>query len=221
MSTFEAGGGYGREPLFGGFAWSRATRRGLRDRAALAGLAPHARGGSGTAALPALSTAYVDEVTAAAARASHRLRRRLIRRERRMIVRIHHESVQVVACYDGAGSRLPTALARFGGWVGEWRTDADQARTRLEAVLERSNEKLARYWAGVCRPGGPLGFQAALSWSAPAPLTLDPSWLHPDTFLFATDGVAGLGTPANSAVTARALAILVEQGQSAGPRRTP
>lgn len=205
----------GAIPALGRFSRWSATRRGLRDQSLVLTMRPPTASTDMTDAsgeLPPLVTAYVEEVSAAAARASDRLRSRLVRRKKDLITQIHGESVRVVACYDTAGSRLPAALARFGGWVGQWRTEADGCRYRAQMIVERANQRLFRYWDGVCRVTEHTADHPTRLWSAPLRVKLDDSWLHPDTWLFAADGGPGTGTSTGSRVTARALAILLEQG---------
>ncbi|MEO3753746.1 hypothetical protein [Streptomyces sp. B6B3] len=134
---------------------------------------------------PRAVTPYISEQRATARRAIEQLRARLMYRERHLVTEIRRRAAHVVAEYDHRGRPAPAALAGFGERVGEWRAQVDVCRYRATAVTEQINQQIARYWDAVRRnhrdvPDPPPAY---LEHWGPAPLLLDASWEHPDSWL--------------------------------------
>ncbi|GGZ56285.1 hypothetical protein GCM10010387_57870 [Streptomyces inusitatus] len=226
-----------RQGALGPFARTAAARRGRRDGArgvprvplAAAGAAPPGIGtgtGTGIGAVPVplavlpdtdpvLLTPYVTVVRQTARRATEQLRATLIRREHGLLTRLRAESVRVVTQYDVRLDPMPAALARYGHWVGQWRTSTDVCRSRAQAVVDRSNQQLACYWEGLCASHqqlSRLGRGPGPDW-LPGRMELDESWRRPETWLLDDDADAGTAT-------SRALRILDRQNSGSAGGRT-
>jgi hypothetical protein len=152
-------------------------------------------------------TPYVREVRSTARRATEQMRSALISEQYELISRLHAESVRVVNQYDVLKDPMPAALARFGHWVGQWRTSTDLCRSRAQAVIDQANQQLDCYWGAVRkahprlvdpRRGEPTRW-------LPGRVELDDSWHRPGIWLLSDDG--GQATDA----TSRALEILEQQ----------
>ncbi|MGY0060213.1 hypothetical protein ACWY4P_27330 [Streptomyces sp. LZ34] len=162
-----------------------------------------------------LVTPYVMEVRATARRATEQLRASLIGREHALVSRVRAESVRVVTQYDVRQDPRPAALARYGHWVGEWRTSVDRCRSHAQAVVDHANQQLACYWDGV-RGSHPhlarLPRRLPADW-LPGRVELDGSWHQPDVWLLADDERA-------QTATSRALQILERQNADRADGRT-
>ncbi|MER5932059.1 hypothetical protein [Streptomyces sp. NPDC002054] len=145
--------GPARRARLGRVTAARARRRGRLDAPGLRPLLPVLpASGPGPGALldlPEIVTPFVMETRAGALRAVGQLRSRLLRDERRAIIRIHAESVRVVTQYDVRDEPSPAALARYGAMVGAWRADAEVCRARAAALTHEANQRLACYWDAV------------------------------------------------------------------------
>ncbi|MFI2210547.1 hypothetical protein [Streptomyces sp. NPDC020141] len=162
---------------------------------------------------PALVTPYVTQVRQTARRTTEQMRAALIRRERELIARLRAESVRVVTQYDVRREPMPAALARYGHWVGEWRTSTDLCRSQAQAVTDRANQQLACYWDGLCaahRQLSRLGGRPSADW-LPGRMELDANW-RPEIWLLDDD-------PDDSTATSRALRILDRQNTGAAGGR--
>ncbi|MER5766903.1 hypothetical protein [Streptomyces sp. NPDC001985] len=162
-----------------------------------------------------LVTPYVTEVRETARRTTEQMRSALILRKRELIARLRSESVRVVNQYDIRAEPLPAALARYGHWVGEWRTSTDLCRSRAQAVIDRSNQQLACYWEAVwiTHPQlSRLGRRPSADW-LPGRTALDDSWRRPEIWLLDDDET-------DSTATSRALRILDRQMPGSAGRRT-
>ncbi|MBP8538000.1 hypothetical protein GWI24_34030, partial [Streptomyces sp. MK37H] len=82
-----------------------------------------------------LITPYVMEVRTGARRATEQMRAALIGREHALLSRLRAESVRVVTQYDVREDPRPAALARYGHWMGQWRTSVDRCRSHAQAVV--------------------------------------------------------------------------------------
>ncbi|SFD25886.1 hypothetical protein [Streptomyces aidingensis] len=201
------------------------TRAGARIRGredGRRGIPAGSHGGpAGTARPELIVTDYIAGLHALGAQAALDLRAALLHRERRLVAAIHREAVQVVTQYDIRQDPRPAALAAFGGRVGDWRTMAAVCRGRAEGITGRINQQIAAYWHGLrlgrleqfnYRPPDDEDSVFPRHWR-PAPMTLDPSWDAPDTWLGTGTGPGtgpGTGT-AGGPATPRALHILRTQ----------
>ncbi|QES47250.1 hypothetical protein DEJ50_04795 [Streptomyces venezuelae] len=144
--------GPARRARLGGMTAARARRRGRLDAPGLRPLLPALplpEPGTALLDLPEIVTPFVMETRAGALRAVGQLRSRLLRDQRRAIIRIHAESVRVVTQYDVRAEPSPAALARYGAMVGAWRADAGLCRARATALTHEANQRLACYWDAV------------------------------------------------------------------------
>ncbi|MGW3563809.1 hypothetical protein ACWDSL_07900 [Streptomyces sp. NPDC000941] len=150
--------------------------------------------------------AYVMEVRTTARRAMEQMRSSMIGQEHALISKLRAESVRVVTQYDVREDPRPAALARYGQWVGQWRTTVDRCRSHAQAVADQANQQLACYWDAV-RATHPqfirLAGRPPGDW-LPGRVELDPSWHRPDVWLLADDEDA-------RTATSRALQILERQ----------
>ncbi|GAA2260414.1 hypothetical protein GCM10010232_59480 [Streptomyces amakusaensis] len=216
-----------RQGVLGGFARTAAVRRGRRDGArgiprvplAAVAAAPPGTGPAPLAVLPdtdpLLLTPYVTVVRQTARRATEQMRATLIRREHGLLTRLRAESVRVVTQYDVRLDPMPAALARYGHWVGQWRTSTEVCRSRAQAVVDRSNQQLACYWEGLCgshQQLSRLGRGPGPEW-LPGRMELDESWRRPEVWLLDDDADAGTAT-------SRALRILDRQNSGPAGGRT-
>ncbi|MEU5614675.1 hypothetical protein AB0H03_39325 [Streptomyces sparsogenes] len=219
MITSDSVNGVARRGGLGPTARLRARHRGRRDAARgvprIAFTVAATPPGGGPDGMPpsieppapeVLITPYVMEVRTAARRATEQLRSSLIGREQALISRLRAESVRVVTQYDVREDPRPAALARYGLWVGQWRTSVDRCRSHAQAVVDQANQRLACYWDGVraSHPHfGRLARRPPGDW-LPGRVELDPSWHRPDIWLLADDEHA-------RTATSRALQILERQ----------
>ncbi|WP_262701155.1 MULTISPECIES: hypothetical protein [Streptomyces] len=162
-----------------------------------------------------LITPYVMEVRTGVRRATEQMRAALIGREHALLSRLRAESVRVVTQYDVREDPRPAALARYGHWMGQWRTSVDRCRSHAQAVVDQANQRLACYWDAVREthhqlsrlPRRPPG-----DW-LPGRVELDGSWYQPDVWLLDDDDSAGTAT-------SRALHILERQNTDRVDGRT-
>ena len=195
MITTDSINGVVRRGALGAVACSRARRRGRRDGARGIPVMPSVDprfdwDGDPSGELPdaaAFVTPYAEEIRTTARRATEQMRSALIAREHELISRLHAEEVRVVTQYDVRLDPMPAALARFGHWVGLWRTSIDLCRSRAQAVVDQANQQLACYWDGVGRSHPRLRgkeLPAPARW-LPGRVELDESWHLPEVWLFA------------------------------------
>lgn len=142
--------GPARRARLGRLTARRARRRGRLDAPGLRPLLPAPSVDPGELLdLPDVVTPFVMEARAGSLRAVAQLRARLLRNQRRALIRIHEESVRVVTQYDVRAEPTPAALARYGALVGAWRADAEVCRARAVALTHEANQRLACYWDAV------------------------------------------------------------------------
>ncbi|MEW2569311.1 hypothetical protein [Streptomyces sp. NPDC047070] len=124
---------YGRSRLTGRTRW-RATRRGRRDG--------HAGIGAGH---------YAQELAGGLDMALDELRSGFVLRHAALIDRVKEESARIVTEYDRLHEDVPAALARFGGWVSQWRTEVTACQRRGLALAACADQELAHYQASYAR----------------------------------------------------------------------
>ncbi|GKQ35680.1 hypothetical protein [Streptomyces sp. A012304] len=135
---------YGRSRLTARTRW-RATRRGRRD----------GKAGIGT-------DHYTRQLERGLRMALEDLRSRFVTRHARDIDSVHEESARIVTEYDHRREDVPAALARFGGWVSQWRTEVTACQQRGLALAACADQELAHYEAAYARaarqdPSQPTG----------------------------------------------------------------
>jgi hypothetical protein len=163
---------YGRARLTTRTRW-RASRRGRRD----------GRAGIGT-------EHGVRQLEHGLRMALEELRSRFVTEHADLIDRVHEEAARIVREYDGprAGDTrpedLPAALARFGGWVAQWRTEVTACQQRGRALAACADQELAHYEAAYARAARLEGLPPA---DSPGTTVPDGTWTGaPDWML---DGV--------------------------------
>ncbi|MFC9286783.1 hypothetical protein [Streptomyces sp. NPDC057052] len=124
---------YGRSRLTARTRW-RATRRGRRD--GRAGVGPEH---------------YAHQLERGLRMALEDLRSRFVARHAAHIDRVHAESARIVTEYDHRREDVPAALARFGGWVSQWRTEVTACQQRGLALAACADQELAHYEAARTR----------------------------------------------------------------------
>ncbi|MET9501361.1 hypothetical protein ABZY42_06410 [Streptomyces sp. NPDC006622] len=124
---------YGRSRLTARTRW-RAARRGKRD--GRAGIAPEH---------------YARQLERGLRMALEDLRSRFVTRNAAHIDRVHAESARIVTEYDHRHEAVPAALARFGGWVSQWRTEVTACQQRGLALAACADQELAHYEAARVR----------------------------------------------------------------------
>ncbi|MFJ9716768.1 hypothetical protein ACIRPQ_12600 [Streptomyces sp. NPDC101213] len=124
---------YGRSRLTTRTRW-RATRRGRRD--GRAGVGPEQ---------------YARQLERGLRMALEDLRSRFVTRHAAHIDRVHAESARIVTEYDHRREDVPAALARFGGWVSQWRTEVTACQQRGLALAACADQELAHYEAAHTR----------------------------------------------------------------------
>ncbi|GLF96576.1 hypothetical protein [Streptomyces yaizuensis] len=218
MISTDSVNGVARRGRLGRTAAFLAGRRGRRDGARGIPRLPHRDGVPLAAGLAEtdqlLVTPYVTTIQMGARRSTEQMRAALIRREQKRIAQLRAESVRVVTQYDIRREPLPAALARYGRWVGEWRTRTDLCRARAQAVVDRANQQLACYWHGVLLEHEPLSLlerRPVPEW-LPGRVELGVDWRLPDVWLLDDDD-------SGASATSRALCLLDSQGLE--PRRPP
>ncbi|TVZ92501.1 hypothetical protein FB157_108226 [Streptomyces sp. BK340] len=201
----------------------RARFHGRRDADGLQELLANAFAGSAPSDdnLPP----YVLGLRAQVRHSTARLRSRTLKSHRALHVRIQSESVRVVTQYTERTEPTPAALARYGEWVGEWRSAASVCRAQAQQLADEANQLLACYWDAAwarARKGDQVGGQRPTGW-LPGEITLDGTWARLDDGLL-SDRWYGPQTPgrdADPSAVAQALHILDHQsarGRS-GPAR--
>jgi hypothetical protein len=207
-----------RRGTLGPLARGRARRRGRLDAAGGIPRSPLTVR-VGTEPVPDLVlTPYVREVWDTARQSTQQMRSALILQRRDLVARVRAESVRVVTQYDVRHAPAPAALARYGHWVAEWRTDVDLCRARAQAVVDHCNQQLACYWDAL-RSGWDTRRALIAAGAAEAPqqqaarplpdrVELDTSWYEPAVWLLDDD-------PGHGTATSRALQIL--QQRADGP----
>lgn len=126
---------YGRSRITARTRW-RATRRGRRD----------GRAGIGT-------EHYLRQLERGLRMALEDLRSRFVTKHADLIDRVHAESARIVTEYDQRREDVPAALARFGGWVSQWRTEVTACQQRGLALAACADQELAHYEAAYARAG--------------------------------------------------------------------
>ncbi|MGW2745452.1 hypothetical protein [Streptomyces sp. NPDC001450] len=168
---------------------------------------------------------YVLGLRAQVRHSTARLRSRTLKSHRGLHVRIQSESVRVVNQYTVRAEPTPAALARFGEWVGEWRSAASVSRQQAQQLADEANQLLACYWDAAwarARKDDHVGGRRPTGW-LPGEITLDGTWAHLDDGLL-SDRWYVPGTPGRDvdpSAVAQALHILDHQsarGRS-GPAR--
>ncbi|ARZ72442.1 hypothetical protein SMD11_6866 [Streptomyces albireticuli] len=149
MITTDQIRGPARRARLGQVTAFRARRRGRLDAPGLRPLLPALPEPGPLRDLPEIVTPFVMEARAGTLRAVGQLRSRLLRNERRAIIRIQAESVRVVTQYDVRAEPSPAALARYGEMVGAWRADAEVCRARAVSLTHEANQRLTCYWDAV------------------------------------------------------------------------
>jgi hypothetical protein len=124
---------YGRSRLTARTRW-RATRRGRRD----------GKAGIGT-------DHYTRQLERGLRMALEDLRSRFVSRHAQDIDSVHEESARIVTEYDHRREDVPAALARFGGWVSQWRTEVTACQQRGLALAACADQELAHYEAAYAR----------------------------------------------------------------------
>lgn len=124
---------YGRSRLTVRTRW-RATRCGRRDS--------HAGIGAGH---------YAQELAGGLATALGELRSGFTTRHAALIDRVREEAARIVTEYDRRDGDAPAALARFGGWVSQWRTEVAACQQRGLALTACAEQELAHYRAAYAR----------------------------------------------------------------------
>jgi hypothetical protein len=124
---------YGRSRLTARTRW-RATRRGRRD----------GRAGIGT-------EHYARQLERGLRMTLEGLRSRFVTEHADLIDRVHAESARIVTEYDQRREDVPAALARFGGWVSQWRTEVTACQQRGLALAACADQELAHYEAAYAR----------------------------------------------------------------------
>ncbi|MGW6456740.1 hypothetical protein ACWF94_12590 [Streptomyces sp. NPDC055078] len=210
-----------RQGRLGRLARATASRRGRRDGAqgtprVLLAEAARRYGDVDEVPLSALPdaelliTPYVVEVRTTARRTTEQMRSALIRREHELISLLRAESVRVVNQYCVREDPMPAALARYGHWVGQWRTSTDHCRAHAQAVVDQANQQLTCYWDALLATHPQLSRLARrppADW-LPGRMELDGSWRAPGVWLLDDDESGGTAT-------ARALRILDRQNTGA------
>ncbi len=146
---------YGRSRLTVRTRW-RATRCGRRDS--------HAGIGAGH---------YAQELAGGLATALGELRSGFTTRHAALIDRVREEAARIVTEYDRRDGEAPAALARFGGWVSQWRTEVAACQQRGLALTACAEQELAHYRAAYARAARQEEPPAAQS---PRDAVLDGSW---------------------------------------------
>ncbi|MCX4764291.1 hypothetical protein OG562_25690 [Streptomyces sp. NBC_01275] len=146
---------YGRSRLTARTRW-RATRHGRRDGHAGIGAEHCARQLAGGLEMA------LDE-----------LRSGFVTRHAALIDRVKEESARIVTEYDRRGEDVPAALARFGGWVSQWRTEVTACQQRGLALAACADQELAHYQAAYARAARQEEPPPAQS---PGAAVLDGSW---------------------------------------------
>ncbi|MFF4586717.1 hypothetical protein [Streptomyces sp. NPDC001388] len=179
---------YGRARLTARTRW-RATRRARRD----------GRAGIGT-------EHYARQLERGARMALDDLMARFLKERAAAVGRVHEESERIVTEYDApreddrGREDVPAALARFGGWVSQWRTEVTACQQRGLALAACADQELAHYEAAYARAARLEELPPA---GAPGTAALDDTWTGPPDWLL--DGV----------VVRRALQILEQRIGSA------
>ena len=124
---------YGRSRLTARTRW-RAARRGKRD--GRVGIGPEH---------------YARQLERGLRMALEDLRSRFVTRNAGHIDRVHAESARIVTEYDHRREDVPAALARFGGWVSQWRTEVTACQQRGLALAACADQELAHYEAAYTR----------------------------------------------------------------------
>ncbi|WP_416977616.1 hypothetical protein [Streptomyces sp. T028] len=175
---------YGRARLTARTRW-RATRRGWRD----------GRAGIGT-------EHYARQLERGARMALDDLMARFLKERAAVVGRVHEESERIVTEYDAPREDdrrredVPAALARFGGWVSQWRTEVTACQQRGRALAACADQELAHYEAAYARVAR---LEELPSAGHPGSAALDETWTGPPDWLL--DGV----------VVSRALRILEQR----------
>ncbi|MER8119534.1 hypothetical protein [Streptomyces sp. NPDC094031] len=143
------------------------------------------------------------------------LRSRTLAAHRALHIRIQSESVRVVTQYTGRGEPTPAALARFGGWVAEWRSAASVCRQQAQQLADEANQLIACYWDGAwarARRGDQVAGRRPTGW-LPGKITLDGTWSRLDDGLLSDRWYApdAPGREADPSAVAQALHILDTQ----------
>ncbi|MFF8928074.1 hypothetical protein ACF1AO_12470 [Streptomyces longwoodensis] len=127
---------YSRSRLTARTRW-RAGRQGRRDAGAGIGTGHYARKLQRglSAALGELRSVFIAEHAA-------------------LIDRVHAEAARIVTEYDQRAEHVPAALARFGGWVSQWRTEVTACQQRGRALAACADHELAHYEAAYAREVG-------------------------------------------------------------------
>ncbi|MFJ4619059.1 hypothetical protein [Streptomyces sp. NPDC088812] len=126
---------YGRSRLTTRTRW-RATRHGRRDGRAGIGTEHYSRG-----------------LERGLRMTLEGLRSRFVTEHAELVDRIHAESARIVTEYDQRREDVPAALARFGGWVSEWRTEVTACQQRGLALAACADQELTHYEAAYARAG--------------------------------------------------------------------
>ncbi|WP_405907097.1 hypothetical protein OG742_17905 [Streptomyces sp. NBC_00828] len=129
---------YGRSHVIARTRW-RASRRGRRD----------GRAGIGTGY-------YAREIEEGLRMTLNALRSRFLTEHAALIDRVCEESRRIATEYDepredGRRADVPAALARFGGWVSQWRTEVTACQQRGLALAACADQELAHYEAAYAR----------------------------------------------------------------------
>ncbi|GGQ99380.1 hypothetical protein [Streptomyces aurantiogriseus] len=124
---------YGRSRVTARTRW-RAGRRGRRDAAARI-----------------TTEHYAQQVQLGLELALGELRSRFHTEHAALIERLHAEAARIVTEYDQRHEQVPTALARFGGWVAQWRTAVTACQQRGLALAACADQELAHYEAAYAR----------------------------------------------------------------------
>ncbi|MFJ6724185.1 MULTISPECIES: hypothetical protein [unclassified Streptomyces] len=124
---------YGRGRLTARVRW-RASRRGKRD----------GRAGIGT-------EHYARQLDRGLRSALEELRSRFVTGHAALIDRVHAESARIVTEYDHRHEHVPAALARYGGWVSQWRTEVTACQRHGLALAACAEQELAHYEAAYAR----------------------------------------------------------------------
>ncbi|MGW0823827.1 hypothetical protein [Streptomyces sp. NPDC002845] len=152
---------YGRSRITTRTRW-RASRRGRRD----------GRAGIG-------NEHYVRQLERGLRMALEALRSRFVTEHADLIDRVHEESARIVTAYDRPreeGRRpedVPAALARFGGWVSQWRTEVTVCQQRGLALAACADQELAHYEAAYARAARAEELPPA---GSPGAAVLDGTW---------------------------------------------